>query len=48
MLEEECPKCHGTGKVREENGQVHTCFDCLQKGKIKVHSEKVPDSKIRI
>ena len=47
-MEGECPKCHGTGIVKEPNGAVHTCWDCLQEGKLKVHSEKVPDSKVRI
>jgi DnaJ-class molecular chaperone len=45
---EECPKCHGTGIVKEKNGTMHTCWDCLKKGKLNVHSEKVPDSKIKI
>ena len=45
---EECPKCHDTGVVREKNGQIHTCWDCLEKGKLNVHSEKVQDSKVKI
>ncbi|MDD5192246.1 MAG: hypothetical protein PHH54_05915 [Candidatus Nanoarchaeia archaeon] len=24
-----CPKCHGTGRVKEKNGTIHICFDCL-------------------
>jgi len=47
-MTDECPKCHGTGMVREENGTMHTCWDCLQNGKLNVHSEKVPDSKVKI
>ena len=46
--ENKCPKCHSTGIVKEENGAVHTCWDCLQKGKLNVHSDEVPDSKIEI
>jgi len=46
--EEVCPKCHGTGVVREKNGQIHTCWDCLEKGRLSVHSDKVPDSKVKI
>jgi len=45
---EECPKCHGTGVVREKNGTMHTCWDCLEKGKLDVHSDTVPDSKVKI
>lgn len=47
-MTEECPKCHNTGVVKEANGTVHTCWDCLQKGQLDVHSEKIPDSKIKI
>jgi len=43
-----CPKCDGTGIVKEQNGSIHTCWDCLQEGKMDVHSDKVPDSKIKI
>jgi DnaJ-class molecular chaperone len=45
---EECPKCHGTGVIKDENGTIHTCWDCLQKGDFDVHSSKVPDSKVKI
>lgn len=47
-MSEECPKCHGTGIVKEANGSVHTCWDCLAKGQLDVHSEKVPDSKVKV
>lgn len=47
-MSESCPKCHGTGLVKEKNGSVHTCWDCLQNGELDVHSEKVPDSKVKI
>ena len=43
-----CQKCQDTGIVREKSGQVHVCFDCLQSGKLDVHSKKVPDSKVKI
>jgi len=45
---EECPKCHNTGVVKEKDGSIHTCWDCLQNGNLDVHSEKVPDSKVRV
>lgn len=44
----ECSKCQGTGIVKEKDGSVHTCWDCLQKGQLNVHSERVPDSKVKI
>ena len=47
-MNKECLKCHGTGVVREKNGQIHTCWDCLEKGELEVHSDKVPDSKVQI
>jgi len=47
-MNKDCPKCHGAGVVKEKNGQIHTCWDCLQNGDLEVHSEKVPDSKIKI
>ena len=43
----ECPKCHGTGIVKDEKG-IHTCWDCLNKGDFDVHSDKVPESKVQI
>lgn len=47
-MDDECLKCHGTGVVKELNGSVHTCWDCLQNGRFDVHSDKVPDSKVKI
>ena len=44
----ECSKCKGTGIVKEEDGSVHTCWDCLREGKMDVHSSKVSDSRIQI
>lgn len=46
-MNKNCPKCHGTGIIKEKNGVVHTCWDCLQNGDMEVHSEELPDSKIR-
>lgn len=47
-MDENCQKCYGTGIVREKNGQVHACWDCLKKGNLEVHSKNVPDSNIKI
>ena len=32
-----CEKCKGTGRVREKDGSIHTCFDCLLDGKMDQH-----------
>jgi hypothetical protein len=47
-MTETCPKCNGTGIVKEKDGSVHTCWDCLQKGQLDVHSGSVPDSKVKV
>lgn len=44
----QCPKCNGTGIVKDKDGSIHTCWDCLRDGKMDVHSEKVSESKIKI
>ena len=41
MADENCPKCKGTGIVKEKNGSVHTCFDCLAKGAMDQHDKKL-------
>jgi DnaJ-class molecular chaperone len=43
-----CPKCKGTGFVKEKDGSVHTCFDCLLNGSMDQHDEHVKDSGIRV
>ncbi len=48
MGEEECPKCKGTGKILNKNGVIHVCWDCLQKGRLDVHSKEVKDSGVKI
>jgi DnaJ-class molecular chaperone len=47
-MRNDCPKCHGTGMVKEADGSIHTCWDCLRDGSMDVHSSKVSDSKIKI
>lgn len=44
MANMNCPKCHGKGSVKEANGSVHTCFDCLLDGNMDQHSEKIKDN----
>jgi len=42
-----CEKCKGTGIVKEKNGTVHTCFDCLNSGRFEQHG-KPKDVKIKL
>lgn len=41
MEEEVCKKCKGTGRVRDKDGSIHTCFDCLAKGKMDQHAKEL-------
>ena len=41
MVVDDCPKCKGTRIVMEKNGTVHTCFDCLIKGRIDQHDKNI-------
>lgn len=43
-----CPKCKGTGRVKEADGSIHICFDCLENGKFDVHSKVIKDSNIKL
>ncbi|MBS3085871.1 hypothetical protein J4225_04275 [Candidatus Pacearchaeota archaeon] len=43
-----CPKCKDTGMVKEKDGTIHVCYDCLQKGRLDVHSKNLPDTKLKI
>jgi DnaJ-class molecular chaperone len=47
-MSDACPKCHGTGVVKDKDGSIHTCWDCLQNGQLDVHSDSVPDSKVKV
>ena len=40
---ETCKKCHGTGIVKEADGSCHTCWDCLNSGRLNQHSKELPD-----
>lgn len=33
-----CEKCKDTGVVKEANGTIHTCFDCLNRGSMDQHT----------
>lgn len=43
-----CLKCHGTGIVKESDGSVHTCFECLRKGNMDQHGKNMKDSGIKL
>jgi len=42
-----CPKCNNTGRVKEKDGTVHCCFDCLQSGRLDEHDKIIKDSGIK-
>jgi DnaJ-class molecular chaperone len=41
MMNDDCLKCHGTGLVKEKDGTIHTCFDCLAKGRMDQHDKNI-------
>ena len=34
-----CPKCHGAGMVKDKDGTIHICFDCLNAGVFEQHGD---------
>ncbi len=48
MANMNCPKCKGLGYVKEKNGSVRTCFDCLLAGDMDQHDENVKESGIKV
>ncbi len=45
---EDCEKCHGTRIVKEKDGSIHTCSNCLAEGRLDMHSKDVKDSGIKV
>jgi hypothetical protein len=48
---EDCPKCRGTGRIKEKDGTVHICYDCLVSGKMDQHDKNpktAEDARIRL
>ncbi len=43
-----CQKCKGTGIVKEEDKSVHVCWDCLNNGRLDVHSKNLPDTDVSV
>jgi len=48
MANKNCAKCSGKGVVREKDGSIHTCWDCLGQGDMDQHSKEIKDTNIRI
>lgn len=42
----ECPKCQGAGIIKDKDGTIHTCFDCLKNDRFEQHGNP-EDSEIR-
>ncbi|MBS3088132.1 hypothetical protein J4226_06065 [Candidatus Pacearchaeota archaeon] len=39
-----CEKCGGTGRIKEKNGMIHTCFHCLESGGFDQHDKKLKNA----
>jgi len=39
-----CAKCNGTGRIKEKDGSIHICFDCLRNGNLDQHDKKLKDA----
>jgi len=45
---EPCPKCKGTKRVKQKDGTIGPCWDCLLSGEMDQHSKNPKDSGIQI
>ena len=43
--EEVCEKCKGTGIVKDADGTIHICYDCLLSGRLDQHNANLKDAK---
>ncbi len=43
-----CDKCKNTGIVKEKDGSVHTCFDCLLAGRMDQHDVGKNSDEVKI
>ena len=46
-MEEEkydCDKCKGARRIKERDGTIHICFDCLQSGRLDQHDKKLKNA----
>ncbi|MEK6945242.1 MAG: hypothetical protein AABW63_00425 [Nanoarchaeota archaeon] len=44
MTDKNCPKCKGTGRVKNKDGSIQTCFDCLLNGEMDQHTKDIKDA----
>ncbi len=40
----DCQKCRGERRIREKDGTIHICFDCLQAGRLDQHDKKLKNA----
>ncbi len=45
---QKCPKCNGTKRVKEKDGTIRPCWDCLSKGDMDQHNKNPKDSGVVI
>ncbi|MDP1729000.1 MAG: hypothetical protein Q8L27_02240 [archaeon] len=45
MVDTLCPKCKNTFNIKDKDGTVHICYDCLRAGKMDQHDKKIKDAK---
>jgi len=51
METDDCPKCRGKRIIREKDGTVHTCFECLVAGRMNQHDKNpktAEDARIKL
>jgi len=41
MANPNCPKCKGEGRIKERDGTIHPCYDCLLGGYMDQHDSKL-------
>ncbi|MFA5953137.1 MAG: hypothetical protein WC812_00945 [Candidatus Pacearchaeota archaeon] len=44
MGEPICKKCNDKGMIKEKDGTVHICFDCLTSGRLDQHNSNLKDA----
>lgn len=48
MADPNCPRCKGKGVIKEADGSIRVCPECLKRGHLDQHSRDVKDSRIKI
>lgn len=43
-----CEKCGGKKIIKEKDGTVHVCWDCLAAGEMDQHTKNLKDSGIKL